>query len=244
MRKLKKTACILAALLAFSLEAHAAGDSKNLWKEWYLYSSAGKALGYYQEEAEERGKEGQLALSQRWWEKDDGGGTVETYIGSVAKNDADLTPVAFFVERTAGTGKVQTDARLKNGSILIRKADISRNGESVKYEAKFTKGLIFSSFMGMLLAKHMNSKELEFQAIVEDNKDDAFAPQIGRAVFTKEKKKIRKNECFKASLQYLGMASEWWFTNKGKVCEVYMPSTAYRLELSSEKEALGAFKKK
>jgi hypothetical protein len=230
---------LLAALLLLliALPASAATPAnKTLWKEWYVYSVGGVAQGYFEEVMESRPGDKQLALTQRWVEKE--GGRHETYIGSVAADDAKLTPVAFFSERKGPTGEYKIDGRAKNGKLQMNFTQVKPKPAKERKTADLSANLVLSNFVPLLLARHDAGKgALEFLAVVEDARDGKFDARTGHAEVHGITKQIKGRSCRRADVIFNGLEGEWWFTKEGKLCSVNMPASQSKLEISTEAEA-------
>ncbi len=227
--------CLSLLALSTAPAFAASPKAKVLWKEWYIFTVAEQVQGYYSEETEERTADKQLAVSQSWMEHDNGG--TQTFIGSVAKNDAALSPIAFYVERKSNAGAISVDARTKDSKIVVQ----LKTGDATK-KLEFTneKALIWGNFLSLQLAR-AKKFPLTFSAMVEDSKDGDFQPQLGTASSTTESKKIHGETCKKYQLKFRELASEWWLSKAGKICEVTIPESGARITLSSEKDALKAY---
>lgn len=228
---------ILFLLLAPAAESATATrlENKLLWKEWYLFSVAGVPQGYFEEVAENRPGEKQIAITQKWVEKD--GGKTETYIGSVASDDGKLTPVAFFSERK-GAKVYKIDGRVKAGKLEMTFKPIKPKGKNGRKSVAVDDNVLLSNFVPMKLASHNpNEGSFNFSAVVEDAKDGNFDSRTGSALVFGITKEIRGNTCRKSVVEFEGVAAEWWVTKEGKLCDLTNASQKYRLELSSEKEA-------
>lgn len=222
----------MAALLAHS-ESSAA---EKLWKECYLLSMNGKPAGMYVEEVELRKKEKQIAVTQRWREKEEG----ETYIGSVAMDDGIYSPIAFFNERQVGAQVTKTDGRIKNGKLNVTVK--GSTGEKDHRSYSLRPRTYLSNTISLLVAKKKPAKEpYLFRAIVEDVRDGSYEPRAGAALITNETKKIRGLSCRKVQVEFSGTA-EWWVATDGRLCAMTNPGNGSKIELSTEaaaKKALG-----
>jgi hypothetical protein len=211
-----------------------------LWKEWYLYTANGIPQGYFVEELEKRPKEKQVAISQRWFEIEDGG--TETFIGAVAKDDAKLTPVAFFSERNGKQRTYKLDGRVKNGKIEMTFKPVIPQGANLKHSVKMEKDMILSMFLSMRIAKQ-KSGSIPFTAVVEDAKDGNFEARPGSAELQGATKKIRDLDCRRSAVMFNDSEDEWWLTKEGKICEIRIRANQSRLTLTTETEAKAAFGK-
>lgn len=226
----------LLLLLAAMPASAAAPANKTLWKEWYVYTVAGKAVGYFEETVESRPGEKQIALTQRWVENDNG--RHETYIGSVAADDPKLTPVAFFSERKGPTGEYKIDGRAKNGRLTMNFTQAKPKPAKEKKTVGLQTKLILSNFVPLLLARSDAAKgAIGFTAIVEDARDGQFDARSGQAEIHGVNKEIKGHSCRRADVEFNGIAGEWWFTKEGKLCAVNMPGSQSKLEISTEAEA-------
>ncbi|MGZ3700234.1 MAG: hypothetical protein ACXWSD_00545, partial [Bdellovibrionota bacterium] len=225
-------------LLALAQPAFAA---EKLWTEWYLVSQKGAPVSLFEETAEKRAKEGELAITQRWVEKLDGDRT-ETYIGSVSSSQS-LAPVAFFVERK-GAKPYKTDGRVKNKQLEVTfkpgTPDLAKSTELTPVGA----GYYFSSFLPSAISRHfLGGKEsFAFTAVVEDGGDMNVEVKKGQVDVGTASKKIGKETCRLAVITFEGKVQEWWITRTGKVCLVNFPDSATKMELSTEKAAKKALK--
>ena len=227
--------------LFFPLITIAAEKGKTrLWQEWYLFTVGGISQGYFMEEAEKRTTEKHLAISQNWFEIENGG--TETFIGSVSKDDNDLTPVAFFSERKNPKKSYKVDARVSAGNVEITFKPISPAGINIKDTRNISKGTILSNFLPMKIAKSKTGP-ISFQAIVEDPKDSKYESRIGKGVVKNDRKKIKTLNCRKAEMQIDGIPSEWWINDDGRICEINFPTAQAKLSLSTEAEVKSALKK-
>lgn len=223
-------------LLLLSSTALGATPNRTLWQEWYLYTVDGVAQGYFEETMESRPAEKNLALTQRWVEKENG--RTETYIGSVAMDDQKLTPVAFFSERTGPNEAYKIDGRAKSGNLRMNFTAVKPKGQPQKKAVKIHAGLILSNFVPLLLARHDSTKgPLLFSAVVEDARDGKFDSRDGRAELATTTKDIKGQKCRLAAVEFNGIAGEWWFTTEGKLCRLELPSAKSKLELTTEAEA-------
>lgn len=229
---------LLVALLAFSCPAFAKGNApQQLWKEWYLITQNGEALGYFEEIAERRPGEKQIAITQRFTEKLGGG--AEVYVGSVAE-EARLKPVAFFVDRKAGSEEKshKTDARVKNRKIEITfrpaSAALAKSTEIVP----LSNDLYLSSFVPMAVARAFGGKKMApFTALVEDGPNMSVEVKKGAAEITKQEKKIAGNTCRGVVLTMSGQEQDWWITKEGKACLMEVGSLGLKMALTTEAEA-------
>jgi hypothetical protein len=228
-----KTLILLLAALPASAATPA---SKTLWKEWYVYSVGGVNQGYFEEVMESRPADKQLALTQKWVEMDSG--KHETYIGSVAADDAKLTPVAFFSERKGPRSEYKIDGRAKNAQLAMNFTQVKPKPAKDKKTIGLSANLILSNFVPLLLARSDAGKgEISFNAIVEDARDGKFDSRAGKAEIHGVKKEIKGHSCRRADVEFNGITGEWWFTNEGKLCAVIMPESKAKLEISTEAEA-------
>jgi len=222
-------------LAGVSLAAPA--KSEMLWKEWYLISQKGVAVGYFEETAERRPSEKQLAVTQKWVEKMDG--KAETYIGSVA-DEARLKPVAFFVDRKGGSEvkSYKTDGRVKDKKIEITFKPVAASLAKSTEITSLQPSMYLSSFVPMAVARHFKEKgPLAFVALVEDSGDMSVAIKKGLAEVLKEEKKIGSETCRSVVIHFGGQLQKWWITKAGKACLVEFPDSGTKMELSSEKQA-------
>lgn len=231
-----KTIFIAIALLPALAQS---AENKTLWNEWYLYSVGGEAKGYFEETLERRPGEKQLAITQKWVEKDGPtGGRSETYIGSVVQDSKALKPVAFFSERTGPQKSYKIDGRVKSGKLTITFTPIQPKGKPSRKSVKVLPGLHFSNFVPLLLAYADPAKgAVEFEALVEDAQDGRFGSRSGRADILGVTKKINDAACRKAIVEFDGIAGEWWFTPEGKLCEMQVPSSGSQLRRVTRAEA-------
>ncbi len=228
---------IFLKLLVASVSLAAPAKSEILWKEWYLISQKGVAVGYFEETAERRPSEKQLAVTQKWLEKMDG--KAETYIGSVA-DEARLTPVAFFVDRKGGSEEksYKTDGRVKNKKIEITFKPVSNSLAKSTEQASLQPSMYLSSFVPMAVARHFKEKgPLTFVALVEDSGDMSVAVKKGLAEVLKEEKKIGGETCRSVVIHFGGQLQKWWISKAGKACLVEFPDSGMKMELSNEKQA-------
>lgn len=227
------------ALLLAAPFAHA--ETTQLWKQFYLYTVNGQAVGYFEETAERRGKEKQLAVTQRWVETESGG--TETYIGAVAKDDGKFTPVAFFSERTGGGKSYKLDGRAKGNTLSMTYKPTVPAGPTANKKTKMKPGTLLSNFVPLFLAKlDPNKGEVRFDAVVEDARDGNFETRGGTALVQAVKKEIQGRECRKAAVEFDGIVGEWWIATDGRLCEFFIPANKSKLTLSTEadaKKALG-----
>lgn len=227
------------ALLLAAPFAHA--ENTQLWKQFYLYTVNGQAVGYFEETAERRTKEKQLAVSQRWVENENGGRTA-TYIGAVAKDDGKFTPVAFFSERTGEGKSYKLDGRAKGDTLSMTYKPNA--GASANKKTKMKPGTILSNFVPLYLAKlDPNKGEVQFSAVVEDARDGNFETRGGTALVQAVKKEIQGRACRKAAVEFDGIVGEWWIATDGRLCEFFIPANKSKLTLSTEEEAKKALGK-
>ncbi len=211
-------------------------DATVLWRQWYLLETNGVTTGYFEEVAERRTKDNHLSITQRWVENDNG--RAETYIGSVAKDEKSLYPVAFFSDRKSKNSSYKIDGRVKDGKLTLTFKPQTPKGKSEKKVVPIKEGIIFSNFVPLYLSKQFGgAKDLEFLAIVEDARDANFDSRIGKAEFFGVTKEFQGNKCRKIHLEFNGMAGEWWISSEGKLCELRIPSNQSVLTLTTEAEA-------
>lgn len=228
-------------VVVFSIQTLAAisataAEPSYLWREWYLYSVSDAPQGYYQEEAEKRTSEKQIAISQKWHEIDEGG--TDTFIGSVANDDDKFTPVAFFSERNNAKRAYKLDARVKKNKIDFTFKLVKPPGVNIKKTVDLKKGMILSNFLSLALSKHDPKKGIfSFEAIVEDSRDGKFEARPGKAEMEGKTKQIAGNSCRLYNIVFEGVPSQWWITNEGKLCQVLIPQTQTQLILTTEAEA-------
>lgn len=230
-------------LLLASLAIAEAKPAKTtvLWKEWYLYSIAGVPQGYFVETVELRGKEKQVAVSQEWYEAE-GGGT-KTFIGSVAKDDGRLTPVAFFSERNGPERSYKIDGRVKGGNLEMTFKPVNPQGANLKKTVKLEKEMLLSNFLPLRIARSKpGTGPLKFKAVVEDARDGNFDSREGSAEQQGVTKQVNGNTCRKTIVSFEGSEDSWWITAEGKLCEIYLAANQSRLVLTSEKEAKAALR--
>lgn len=234
--KLKRASnpLLSSTLLALLVSAPAlAAKPETLWKSWYVYSINGKASGFYEETAERRTEEKQIAVNQKWVERE--GTLSETYIGSISTDDGKFTPVAFFCERKQSGKESVVDGRAKDSAmqITIKPA----GGGKEKRSAILKPGIILSNALPLMLAGKKASKDpMAFQAIVEDVRDGNYEPREGAALVSDATKKIGGLNCRKVTVDFQG-ALEWWVAPNGQVCEITNQANGTRIALSTEKEA-------
>lgn len=215
--------------------------TETLWNEWYLVTQNGKPVSLFQETAEKRAKEGELSITQRWVEKINGE-RAETYIGSVSGQEK-LAPVAFFVERK-GKKPYKTDGRARNNQLEITfkpgTPDLAKSTELTPLGS----GYYFSSFLPSAISRHfLGGKEaFAFTAVVEDGGDMNVEVKKGTVEVSAISKKIGKETCREAMINFDGKVQEWWITRTGKVCLVSFPDSATKMELTTEKAAKKALK--
>lgn len=210
--------------------------AEKLWTEWYLVSQKGAPVSMFEETAEKRGAEGELSITQRWVEKINGARS-ETYIGSVSSQES-LAPVAFFVERK-GPKPYKTDGRVKNRQLEITfkpgTPDLAKSTELTPLGA----GYYFSSFLPSAVSRHfLGGKEsFAFTAVVEDAGDMNVEVKKGTVDVSTKSKKIGKETCREAVINFDGRVQEWWITRTGKVCLVEFPDSATKMELTTKRAA-------
>jgi hypothetical protein len=193
----------------------------------------GKATGFYEETAERRRGEKQIAVTQRWVERE--GTLSETYIGAVATDDGKLTPVAFFRERKQSGKESKVDGMAKAGSLQITVKN--PNGTKEKKTVLLGPGTYLSNTLSLWLAKQNPGKEpFAFQAIVEDVRDGDYDSKDGAALISETTKKMGGLECRKITVEFLGQA-EWWVAPNGKICEIASPANGAKIQLSTRSEA-------
>lgn len=233
---------LLVALALYAIPGSAA-SSKNLWQEWYLVTQNGQGISLFEETYEIRAKEKQVAVTQKWIEKA-AGARSEVYIGSVAE-EGSLAPVAFFSERK-GPKAYKIDGRVADKKLEVTfkpgSPDLAKSTDFLP----LSPGIAFSSLIPTAIARQFNEnkKSLDFTAIVEDGGDMNVEVKKGSAEIGTVEKKIGKETCRGAVLQFNGQTQEWWITKKGKVCLVEFPSSGVRMELSTEKAAKKALNEK
>lgn len=215
-------------------------DNKILWSAWYTVQVAGAPQGYYSEEVEERPKEKQISINQRWWERDFPLKVTETFIGSVSRNDGKLTPLAFYVEKKTDLGSTNREGRIKDGSLTVT---LKPGDEKIK--ASLSKGTILSAALGLLMAeqgKKNNRKPVEFSAILEDIKGKQYNSQKGHFQLLGTSEQIRGETCYSANTAFATVEGKWWITKEGKLCRLLLPAMSTKVELADEAEAKGFLK--
>jgi hypothetical protein len=229
---------ILSLILATaSLAAPSVKGAETLWREWYLITQNGVAIGYFEETAERRPQDKQLAVTQNFVEKVDG--KREAYVGSVS-TEADLDPVAFFVDRKAGTPEksYKVDARVKGRNLEITLKPASPAIDKSTKSTTLSPSTIFSSFLPIAIARTFKGKApLSFTAVVEDSGEMTVVSKKGLAEPQKEEKKIASEACRHAVVHFGGQLQHWWVTKAGKTCLVEFPDSGTKVELSNEKQA-------
>lgn len=234
---------LIAASLIASAGAHAAA-SEQLWKEWYLISRNGVATGYFEEIADRRPGEKQIAITQRWVENP--AERTETYVGSVSE-EARLKPVAFYVDRKAPTEEksYRIDARVKNKKFEITFRPASEALAKSTEITSLKPEMYLSSFVPLAVARNFKSgKPTPFTAVIEDGGEMSVEVKKGSAELTKKEKKIAGQKCIGATIELAGASQNWWITNEGKTCLVEIPSQGVTLALSTENDAKKAFGEK
>lgn len=205
-----------------------------LWQEWYVYSLNGKAVGIYEETAERRPADKQVAIVQRWIETD--GGLAETYIGSVAADDGKFTPVAFFRERKAGAETEKVDGRFRVGVLDVTVKSANAKLKPRK-DIKIKPGTYLSNFVPLVLAaRKPGSGIFSFDSVVEDVRDGGYGPRDAAAQVLNVTKKVRGLLCRKTEVDFVGVV-EWWVAADGRTCEVKNPENGTQITLSTENEA-------
>lgn len=237
---------VILALLA-QAPAHASGQ---LWHEWYLVTQNGVPMSLFEETAEKRTTEHELAITQKWVEKM--AGRQETYIGSVSQAET-LAPVAFFVERK-GDKPYKIDGRAKGGELEITfkpgSPDLARSDEGATRNKQLEHtpigpGYYLSSALGIAIARKFQDKKAQsfaFTAVVEDGGDMNVEVKKGKVDVGTAEKKIGKEHCRQATVEFAGKMQEWWLTKAGKACVVAIPESGVKMELSTEKAAKKALK--
>lgn len=208
--------------------------TRPLWHEWYLYEVAGLPKGYYEETAEKRPKDLQVAISQNWLELEEGG--TKTYIGSVARDLPELNPVAFFCERSNAKISYKLDGRSEGGMLKLLFKPIQPKSVNIQKEIVTEKGAFLSNFLPMILAKLPTSQVTpsKFRAIVEDARDGNFEMRELVIQPTNEEKETRGNKCRKFAVAFNGVEGLWWVSKIGKLCEIQLPALQSKIELSEE----------
>ncbi|RZA08552.1 MAG: hypothetical protein EOP11_04515 [Proteobacteria bacterium] len=211
-------------------------EAQILWKQYYLFTVNGVAKGYFEETAERRPKEKQLSVSQRWVETE--GGRTETYIGAVAEDNAKLSPVAFFSERTSAEHAYKIDGRAKGQELSMTFKSAIPPSPPIAKKTKMKAGTIFSNFVPLYLSKLDPSKgAVRFDAVVEDARDGNFETRAGTALLQAVKKTIHGQDCRKARVEFNGQIGEWWIATDGRLCEFSLPQVKAKLTLATEEEA-------
>ncbi len=227
--------------LLLTSPAFAAKEPVVLWQQWYILQVNGNPTGYFEEIAERRVKDKHISITQKWIEND--GGKAETYIGSVAKDNDSLDPVAFFSDRKSSSSSYKIDGREKNKKLTLTFKPETPPGVAQKKVVKLTKGVILSNFVPMFLAKKFGKEQkLNFLAVVEDARDANFDSREGKAEFHGVTKDIQGTKCRKVDLEFNGMLGEWWISSEGKLCELRIPSNQSVLTMTTEKEAKNSLK--
>ena len=228
---------LLLALIPSPATASKGGDPVLLWREWYLITQNGEAIGYFEETAERRPADKQIAITQKFVEKIAGGS--EVYIGSVAE-EARLKPVAFFVDRKGASAEQshKTDARVKSRKIEITFKPASAAMAKSTEIVPLSSDLYLSSFVPMAVARSFRDKKMPaFTALVEDGPGMSVEIKKGAAELSKQEKKLAGESCRGVVLTMSGQAQEWWITKEGKACLMEVPSVGLKMALSTEAEA-------
>lgn len=222
--------------------AHAA--TTKLWTEWYLVSQNGAAVSLFEETAEKRATENEIAITQKWVEKLMPG-RQETYIGSVSNLET-LAPVAFFVERK-GAKPYKTDGRMKDQSLEITFKPGTPDLANSTERTPVGKGYYLSSVLPTAIARKFVNKGTDafaFTAVVEDGGDMNVEVKKGKVDVGVKEKKIGKENCRNAVVNFDGHVQEWWIAKSGKVCLVNFPDSNTKMELTTEKAAKKAMGEK
>jgi hypothetical protein len=216
-----------------AIGASGAVPASPLWHEWYTVSREDKIVSTYEETAERRPRDEQVAVTQKWVERVDGKKT-EAYIGSVA-TDGNFAPVAFFVERTGGERAYKTDGRVNNGQLEVTFKVVSGAKAKTRGTTPVGPGTYLSTFVSFAVAKHLSEKgAFQFTALVEDDGKMNVEIKKGFVEIQGEEKKIGGESCGEALIRIDGSVQEWWITRQGKTCLVVFPDSGTRLELSSQ----------
>lgn len=218
-----------------------AGAITKLWTEWYLVTRNGEALSLFEETAERRPGEQELAITQKWVEKS--GARQETYIGSVSEEQS-LAPVAFFVERK-GRKHYKIDGRAKGKQLEITFKPGAPGAARTTESTPLGAGVYLSSALPTAIARHFKGAKKEtlaFTAVVEDDSDMNVEVKKGTVEITAEEKKFGREGCRLARMGIDGASQEWWIAQNGKVCRVHYPDSGVTMELSTEKAAKKALK--
>jgi hypothetical protein len=228
-------------ILAFSLLLFSAqASAETLWHEWYLVTQNGAPVSLFEEKAEKRPKEKELAITQNWIEK--ANGRQETYIGSVS-NAESLSPVAFFVERK-GAKPYKVDARTKGKQLEITFKPGNPDQAKSTEMTSLTSESYLSSALSSVISQHFKTgkSSFSFTGIVEDAGDMSVDVKKGSVDIGTKEKKIGKESCRQANIVFDGKVQEWWVQKNGKACLVVFPESGTKMELSTEiaaKKALG-----
>jgi hypothetical protein len=223
-------------LLLLSSFASTSEKDATLWEHNFVYSHQGKVKGTYSEKLSRRAAQKHLAIEQNWRESSEGG-TSQTFIGSVVKDDTDLSPVAFFSERS-GSISYKVDGRALKGQIITTFKPSNPKGPQIRRTTKSGANVYLSNFLPMILARTVGKKDsLSFKAIVEDPQDKNFEPRSGKAQIVAQKKTVLGVECRLAQVAIDGMEGKWWFASDGSLCEMEIPAAETRLIRVTEDEA-------
>jgi membrane protein len=198
---------------------------------WYVQKSNGTAIAYFSEEVEHREKGDQIAIQQKWKEQGK-----ETLIGAVAKNNADFTPEAFYVEVKSPGRAFSIDGRMKDKALKIRVKHLAPAGQAEENTAvREEKGMIFSVYLSHFLAaaKAELGTPVFFNAIVEDTQDGSYEPKVGKALFLNEEK-VGGVTCKRYGVTFQEIKSEWLVDSNGSACRVYFPKEKILIERSTE----------
>lgn len=233
----------LAVFAAPPAKQPAKPQNKILWSQWYTITNNNLPQMYLLEEAELRPKEGQVSISQRYWEKMPSGVIQEYYIGSVAKDDKNYSPVAFFVEHYNPSSKV--DGRVREGALSVKSSGLGITPQ--KIHVKLEKNTILSNFLSLFLArqrKEQNGAGANFYSVIlEDGYAGVYQLDTGSALFTKDQKKIGDSLCYRVENTFQSIPTTWWITEQGKICRISVPSHGRTQEAVTEKEALSFLSK-
>ena len=219
---------------------------ETLWDQWYEYSVNSVTEGYYHEEVELNAKSKEIQLNQHWWEKNvDETFSKETFIGSTAKVEKKIIPIAFYVEKR-GLETLNIEGRIKDKQVLVNIKRMLATGEKQeKLSFPFPANTILSSFFSYFLAqkgKEGIKKPFEYSAVIEDSDDLDFGQKGGKAQILGESKKFGAATCFKATLTFMDIPSIWWITKEGRVCETQSPTIGAKIAETTEAKARAVIK--
>jgi hypothetical protein len=196
----------------------------------------GEHYGFYNERAEVSKDQISITTSMK---KKVNGVYEEDSLESIAKDDAQLTPIRFRRTTKTKSQNTETEGKVSGGELTVVERGTSTS--SPRPIVSLNSGSFFASFLPIWLGRHLSSmKETQtayFSLIVETDPDLAYTPVPSYAQKLQADKYGVSTKTQRVLIKAGTIASTWWVRNAATPVLILWPTGKATVQLTTKDKA-------